>query len=69
MARYDRAHTFFYPYPPYRQTEGYGVPYTFEEYQAQAKAMRTCKGKMMVSINTRICCERSKQPGFDFGDA
>jgi DNA adenine methylase len=51
LARYDRPHTFFYADPPYWQTEGYGVPFPFEEYEALANAMRTCKGKMMVSIN------------------
>ena len=51
LARYDRPHTFFYADPPYWQTEGYGVPFPFDEYLALASAMRTCKGKMMVSIN------------------
>jgi DNA adenine methylase len=51
--RYDRDHTFFYADPPYWQTEGYGVPFPFSEYESLAKAMRTCKGKMMVSINDR----------------
>lgn len=51
LARYDRAHTFFYADPPYWQTEGYGVPFPFAEYQALASTMRTIKGRMMVSIN------------------
>ncbi|WP_374245506.1 DNA adenine methylase [Zoogloea sp.] len=51
LERYDRAHTFFYADPPYWQTEGYGVPFPFEEYLAMADAMRSMKGKMMVSIN------------------
>ncbi len=51
LARYDRPHTFFYADPPYWQTEGYGVPFPFEEYEAIAAAMRTCAGKVMVSIN------------------
>lgn len=51
LTRYDRSHTFFYADPPYWQTEGYGVPFPFGEYEALAAAMRTCKGKMMVSIN------------------
>lgn len=37
--------------PPYWQTEGYGVPFGFEQYEAMAAAMRSCKGKVMVSIN------------------
>ncbi len=51
VRRYDRAHTFFYMDPPYWQTEGYGVPFGFEQYEAMAETMRTCKGKVMVSIN------------------
>lgn len=51
VRRYDRAHTFFYMDPPYWQTEGYGVPFEFGQYETMAAAMRTCKGKMMVSIN------------------
>lgn len=49
--RYDRAHTFFYMDPPYWQTEGYGVPFEFDNYVDMASCMRTMKGKAMVSIN------------------
>ena len=51
MSKYDRAHTFFYLDPPYWQTEGYGVPFEWPEYEALATAMRTVKGKVMMSIN------------------
>ena len=51
MTRYDRPHTFFYCDPPYWQTEGYGVSFPFEEYERMADFMRSCKGKVMVSIN------------------
>ncbi|WP_416053144.1 DNA adenine methylase [Cupriavidus basilensis] len=51
MRRYDRLHTLFYLDPPYWQTEGYGVPFSFGNYQEMAQLMRTCKGKVMVSIN------------------
>lgn len=51
ITRYDRPATFFYCDPPYWQTEGYGVPFEFEQYERMAEAMRTIKGKMMVSIN------------------
>lgn len=51
MKRYDRPHTFFYCDPPYWQTEGYGVDFGFEQYEQMADFMRTCKGKVMVSIN------------------
>lgn len=51
MKRYDRAHTFFYLDPPYWQTEGYGVEFGFEQYEQMAEFMRSCKGKVMLSIN------------------
>lgn len=51
MKRYDRSHTFFYLDPPYWQTEGYGVPFEFDQYEQMAETMRRCKGKVMVSIN------------------
>ena len=51
LARYDRAHTFFYADPPYWQVEGYGVPFEFDQYETMSEQMRTIKGKMMVSIN------------------
>ncbi|AMP06531.1 D12 class N6 adenine-specific DNA methyltransferase family protein [Collimonas pratensis] len=51
MKRYDREHTFFYLDPPYWQTPGYGVEFGMEEYEQMAEFMRTCKGKVMVSIN------------------
>jgi DNA adenine methylase len=51
MARYDRPHSFFYLDPPYWQTEGYGVPFPFEEYAAMAEVMRSLKGKALLSIN------------------
>ena len=37
--------------PPYWQTAGYGVPFTFDNYERMASVMRTMKGKSMVSIN------------------
>lgn len=49
--RYDRPHTFFYMDPPYWQTEGYGVDFPFAEYERMAEFMRSCKGRVMVSIN------------------
>lgn len=51
VKRYDRAHTFIYMDPPYWETEGYGVPFPFSEYEEMASVMRTCKSKIMVSIN------------------
>jgi DNA adenine methylase len=51
VERYDRPHTFFYCDPPYWQTEGYGVDFSFAEYERMADLMRASKGKVMVSIN------------------
>ena len=51
LKRYDRTHTFFYLDPPYWQTEGYGVPFGFEQYEEMAELVKTCKGKAMISIN------------------
>lgn len=51
MRRYDRGHTFFYADPPYWETEGYGVPFEWDQYEQLAEFMRSCKGKVMVSIN------------------
>lgn len=51
IKRYDRAHTFFYLDPPYWQTEGYGVPFGWEQYEEMAEVVRNIKGKAMISIN------------------
>jgi DNA adenine methylase len=49
--RYDREHTLFYLDPPYWGTEGYGVPFQLDEYSRIARALRTIKGKAVVSVN------------------
>jgi DNA adenine methylase len=51
LRRYDRSHTFFYADPPYWKTEGYGVPFGIEQYEQLAEFMRTCAGRVMLSIN------------------
>jgi Site-specific DNA methylase len=51
LAKYDRPHTFFYADPPYWQTEGYGVPFGWEQYEALSLAIRSARGKVMLSIN------------------
>ncbi|WP_019578220.1 DNA adenine methylase [Curvibacter lanceolatus] len=51
IKRYDRPHTLFYMDPPYWQTEGYGVPFEWEQYEAMAQLMREIKGKAILSIN------------------
>lgn len=51
MERYDRPHTLFYLDPPYWQTEGYGVPFPWAEYERMAQVMAGLKGKAILSIN------------------
>lgn len=51
LRRYDRAHTFFYMDPPYWQTEGYGVPFEWEQYVEMASLVKNLKGRAMISIN------------------
>lgn len=51
VRRYDRPHTLFYCDPPYWGTEGYGVTFGWEHYQALARLASEIKGKMIISIN------------------
>ena len=51
IAKYDRPHTLFYCDPPYWQTEGYGVEFAWEQYEAMAQLSKTIKGQMLISIN------------------
>jgi DNA adenine methylase len=51
IARYDRPGTFFFCDPPYWQTGGYGVAFGLEQYQALAQALRTIKGRALLTIN------------------
>ncbi|MNY45513.1 hypothetical protein D3C86_1806230 [compost metagenome] len=37
--------------PPYWDTAGYGVEFGLDEYAAMAEAMRTMKGRALVSVN------------------
>lgn len=49
--RYDRPHTFFYADPPYWQLTGYNVDFGLDQYQLLAEQMKSCQGKVMVSLN------------------
>jgi DNA adenine methylase len=51
IERYDRPHTFFYMDPPYWQTEGYGVDFELDQYQAMAKVLASLQGRAIVSLN------------------
>ncbi|MDP3579158.1 DNA adenine methylase [Methyloversatilis sp.] len=50
-ARYDRQGTLFFIDPPYWQTEGYGVPFGFEQYEALASLARSAKGSVIITVN------------------
>lgn len=51
ITKYDRPGTMFYLDPPYWQTEGYGVPFEMDQYEAMSRLMRSIKGKAILSIN------------------
>jgi len=51
IRRYDRPHTLFYMDPPYWQTEGYGVPFEFEQYEEMAELLGQVRGKAIISLN------------------
>lgn len=51
MTRYDRPGTLFFCDPPYWQTEGYGVGFGMDQYEALAKLMRSMQGKTIVTVN------------------
>jgi len=51
LIKYDRDYTLFYADPPYWETEGYGVGFGLEQYEALAEAARSIKGKMVISLN------------------
>jgi len=51
IEKYDREHTVFFLDPPYWKTEGYGVPFGFEEYRKLSELMGSMKGKAVLSIN------------------
>lgn len=51
VARYDRPHTLHYCDPPYWQTEGYGVEFGWEQYEALAKFARDAQGTVIISVN------------------
>jgi DNA adenine methylase len=49
--KYDRAHSFFFIDPPYWQTEGYGTPFQWPEYERLAARLATLKGRAIVTLN------------------
>lgn len=51
IERYDRPDTFFFVDPPYWKTEGYGVEFGWDQYEALASQMARIKGKVLLTIN------------------
>jgi len=51
VERYDRPHTFFYMDPPYWQTDGYAVPFEFDQYVQMSALAKSMKGRAMISLN------------------
>ncbi|MGG6502520.1 UNVERIFIED_CONTAM: DNA adenine methylase [Acinetobacter baumannii] len=49
--KYDRPHTFIYADPPYWKLFGYGMEFGWDQYLKMADLMKTCQGKVMMSIN------------------
>ena len=51
LAKYDRHGTLFFLDPPYWQTEGYGSPFAFEQYEQLAERMAALRGAAVLTIN------------------
>lgn len=51
IERYDRPGTLFLLDPPYWQTEGYGVPFGWDQYEALVDTLRSLKGHAILTIN------------------
>ena len=51
IRKYDRAYTLFYLDPPYLETEGYGVDFALDQYEAMADIAKSIQGRMIISIN------------------
>ncbi|MFZ5539464.1 MAG: DNA adenine methylase [Pseudomonadota bacterium] len=51
LSRYDAPHTLFFLDPPYWQTEGYGAPFGWEQYEQLAEAMAHLQGAAILTIN------------------
>lgn len=51
VTRYDTPASFFFMDPPYWQTEGYGSPFSLDQYRALAATMRSIRGRALLTIN------------------
>ena len=51
IEKYDGPETLFFLDPPYWETEHYGVPFPWEEYEALFDVMKGIRGKAILTIN------------------
>ncbi|MBK0063956.1 MULTISPECIES: DNA adenine methylase [unclassified Acinetobacter] len=51
LLKYDRPHSFMYADPPYWKLAGYGMDFGLDQYQRMAELMKSCRSKIMLSIN------------------
>jgi DNA adenine methylase len=51
--------------PPYWETEGYGVPFGFEQYERMAQVLGTLRGRAIVTVNDHPAM-REVFAGFEF---
>ncbi|PIQ39558.1 MAG: hypothetical protein COW58_10975 [Thalassolituus sp. CG17_big_fil_post_rev_8_21_14_2_50_53_8] len=51
VRRHDRPGTVFYIDPPYWQTQGYGVPFEWDQYLVLRELADSIQGRMIISIN------------------
>jgi DNA adenine methylase len=68
VKRYDRDCTLHYLDPPYWETEGYGLPWSFDEYVTMANFARSAKGRVMISLNDHPAV-RAAFDGFKIAEA
>ncbi|UGB44841.1 hypothetical protein LQ772_12675 [Frateuria edaphi] len=50
VAKYDRARTLFLMDPPYWETEGYGVDFGWDQYEALASTVGSTKGRAILNL-------------------
>jgi DNA adenine methylase len=51
VSKYDRPHTLFFIDPPYWETEGYGVEFGWEQYEALERCLGSIQGKAIMTLN------------------
>jgi DNA adenine methylase len=65
VARYDRPGTLFFLDPPYWQTEGYGVPFGWDQYQDLAAQLADLKSAAILTINDHPAIRELFDPVFE----